>query len=193
MLKRTKTSLWIHGLIMLAISILCFATPSGTLKSIAWILGLLFIAGGVVTFFLGRNRDAVGTDTLHLIAAILMVAVGLIIILRPNIIAILMGLFVLLEGIDFVGQSIRYRKAGLSQWSALLIVGALAIILGLWAVLSPWVGATMLSIIIGVGCLGVAADCFMALIGIKKVQEFFAPIKNQLRENQEFTDAVEVK
>ena len=172
MLKRTKTNLILHGIVMLAVAVFCFATPQSTLASLAWILGVLFILGGLLTFFLGRRRQESGVDPLHLIAAILMAAVGIIIIVRPNIIAILVGLFILLEGIDFVAQALRYHRAGLRHWGALLAAGILGIIAGRWAVLSPWVGATILSIVIGVGCLCVSADCFMALFGIKQVESF---------------------
>ena len=189
MLKRTKTNLILHGIVMLAVAVFCFATPQGTLASLAWILGVLFILGGLLTFFLGRKRDTQGVDPLHLMAAILMAAVGIIIIVRPNIIAILVGLFILLEGIDFVVQSLRYHRAGVRHWGALLAAGLLGIIAGLWAVLSPWVGATILSIVIGVGCLSVSVDCFMALAGISRVETFLHDIHNTAEASDGFEEA----
>lgn len=189
MLKRTKTNLILHGIVMLAVAVFCFATPQGTLASLAWILGVLFILGGLLTFFLGRRRQEGGVDALHLIAAILMAAVGIIIIVRPNIIAILVGLFILLEGIDFVAQSLRYHRAGLRHWGALLAAGLLGIIAGLWAVLSPWVGATILSIVIGVGCLCVSADCFMALVGISQVESLLHGTRKEIEESEKIQEA----
>ena len=190
MLKRTKTNLIVDALIMLAVAVFCFATPQGTVSTLAWILGALFIVGGVVTFFVGRRKEG-GVDVLHLVAALLMAAVGIIIIVRPNIIAILVGLVILVEGIDFAAMSLRYRKAGVPYWGALLAVGALVILLGLWAVLSPWVGATMLSIIIGVGCLGVFADCVMALVGIGRVEGFVKEAKGAIQEQVEASQQVQ--
>lgn len=172
MLKHTKTNLIVDALIMLAVAIFCFVTPQGTISTLAWILGALFIVGGVITFIVSRKKEE-GTDILRLVTAILMAVVGVIIILRPNIIAILVGLVVLVEGIDFTMLSLRYRKAGIRYWGALLAVGLLIVLLGLWAVLTPWVGATMLSVIMGLGCLGVTADCVMALISIDRVENFF--------------------
>ena len=196
MFKRTKTNLIVDAVIMLAVAIFCFATPKGVVNTLAWILGVLFIIGGVATFIASR-RENEGVDVLHIVAAILMAAVGVIIIVRPNIIAILVGLVILVEGIDYTVLSLRFRKAGISYWGALLAVGVLVILLGLWAVLSPWVGATMLSIIIGVGCLGVAADSIMALIGIGRVENFFKEAKNTVQKHieatQEFQEVEEVK
>lgn len=188
MFKRTKTNLILHGVIMLAVGITCLITPQETFNTLAWIMGVLFILGGVLTFFLGRKGED-GISALHLIAAILMAAVGIIIIVRPNIIAILVGLVILLEGIDFTIQTARYRRAGTKHWGLLLAVGLLVILLGLWAVLSPWVGATMLSIIIGIGCLCVSVDCFAALAGIGRVETFFKDIKKSLKTSDEFQEA----
>jgi len=196
MFKHTKTSLIINALIMLAIGLFCICTPQGAIKSVAWILGVLFIVGGVFFFIFGRNKD-VKVDPIHLIAALLMATVGIIIIVRPSIIAVLVGLVVLLEGLDFIALSIRYRQANIRYWGALLAVGIIVFLLGLWAVLSPWVGATMLSVLIGIGCIAIAADCIMALLGIGRVETFFKEVKNtvnrQLDNAQEFQDAEEIK
>lgn len=189
MFKRTKTNLILHGIILLAVAVLCLATPQATLVSLAWILGVLFIVGGVLTFFLGRKGQEGGVAPMHLIAAILMAAVGVIIIVRPNIIAILVGLVILLEGIDFTILAVRFRRAGVKYWGLLLGSGILVTLLGLWAVLSPWVGATVLSIIIGIGCLCVSVDCFTALASIGRVEHFIDSTNKELNSTTEFQDA----
>ena len=188
MFKRTKTNLILHGIIMLAVGLICFLTPQGTLNTLAWVLGVLFILGGVLTFFLGRRGNE-GISPLHLIAAILMAAVGIIIIVRPNIIAILVGLVILLEGIDFTLLAVRFRRADVKYWGLLLGLGILVTLLGLWAVLSPWVGATVLSIIIGTGCLCVSIDCFAALISIGRVENFLHGVKHTVTTSSEFQEA----
>lgn len=189
MFKRTKTNLILHGIILLAIAVLCLVTPQATLSSFAWILGVLFILGGVLTFFMGRKGQEGKVAPLHLIAAILMAAVGVIIIVRPNIIAILVGLVILLEGIDFTILAVRFRRSGVKYWGLLLGSGILVTLLGLWAVLSPWVGATVLSIIIGVGCLCVSIDCFAALASIERVERFIDSAKKEIASTTEFQDA----
>lgn len=189
MFKRTKTNLILHGIILLAVAVLCLATPQGTLVSLAWILGVLFILGGVLTFFLGRKGQDGGISTMHLIAAILMATVGVIIIVRPNIIAILVGLVILLEGIDFTLLAVRFRRANIKYWGLLLGSGILVSLLGLWAVLSPWVGATVLSIIIGIGCLCISVDCFAALASIGRVESILDRAKKELTTTTEFQDA----
>ena len=180
MLKRTKTNLWVHGIIMLAIAVFCFLMPQNTVATLGIILGVAFIAAGVLTFLVGRKRSDGGVDMLHLIAALLMALVGIVVLVRPNILAVLAGLVILLEGIDFVIQAIRYHRAGVKLWGALLAAGLLAILLGLWAVMSQWVATTLLSVIIGVGCLSVSADCFMALAGIGQVENFVSGVRNVL-------------
>ena len=189
MLKRTKTNLIVHGLVMLAIGLICVLVPEATLKTVAWLLGLLLILGGVLTILLGRRRAEGGIDTVHIIIAILMAAVGIIIIVKSEIIAVLIGLVILLEGIDFIVQSQRYRRAGLRHWGLLLAFGLLASALGIWGIASPWVGTTLLGIAIGVGCMGVSADCFAALFGIKTVEHVFSHVEKALGDSQQFEDA----
>ena len=196
MFKHTKTNLVVSGIIMLAAGIFCLASPEGTLASLAWILGVLFIVSGVLTFFLGRRKSE-HIDTLHLVAAILLVAVGIIIIVQHDFISILVGLVVMLEGIDFTAQSVRYHRAGVRHWGVMLAIGVLVILLGLWAVLSHWVGATLLSVIIGIGCLGISADCFLSLAGIKRVEGLVEDVKTAIQKQttatQEFQEAVEAE
>lgn len=189
MIKRTKTNLLVHGIIMLAIAVFCFVTPKGTVTTLGVILGIAFIAAGVLTFFVGRKRDDGGVDTLHLVAALLMALVGIVVLVRPNILAVLAGLVILLEGIDFIAQALRYRRARVRLWGALLLVGLLAVILGLWAVMSQWVATTLLSVIIGVGCLSVSADCFMALAGISQVERFVSNVNNALAGREPIQEA----
>lgn len=189
MFKRTKTNLIVHGIILLAVAVFCFATPRGTLLSMAWILGLLFIVGGLLTFIIGRNRNQGTIDTLHLVVALLMVAVGIFVIVRPESLAVLVGLVVLTEGIDFTIRSFQYRRAGIRHWVALLIIGLLGILLGAWSVLTPWVGATMLSIVVGAGCLSVSIECFMALVGISRVQALVNNVSKAIDQSTEFQEA----
>lgn len=189
MFKRTKTNLILHGIILLAAAVLCIATPQATLSSLAWILGVLFILGGVLTFLMGRKRKEGGVAPMHLIAAILMATVGVIIIVRPNIIAILVGLVILLEGIVFTILAVRFRRTGVKYWGLLLGSGILVTLLGLWAVLSPWVGTTVLSIIIGIGCLCVSVDCFAALASIGRMEHFIDDTKKEFASTPEYQDA----
>lgn len=185
MLRNTKTNLIVRGIIFAVLGILCLMSPKGTLDSIAWIIGLVLILAAVATFFLGRDKTVGQTNTIHLIAAILMAVVGLLIIIRPQIIAILLGVFIFFEGIDFSVTSIRYRRAGISHWWLLLAVGLLVTLLGLWAICTPWVGATMLSLIIGIAAIGMAFDCFAALAGIGRVERFFKELKGAVTTKSE--------
>ena len=197
MLKKTKLSLAIRGIIFAALGIFCLASPRGTLESIAWVVGLVLVVAAVATFIMGRDREKGHVETMHLITAILMVVVGVLIILRPQIIAILLGVFIFVEGLDFCVDSTRYRRAGIKYWWVLLAVGVLTILLGLWAICTPWVGATMLSIVVGIGALGIAADSFTALIGLGRVERFFKELKGssnkQLDDSEHFEEVEIVK
>lgn len=177
MLRTTKANLIIRGIIFAVLGVLCLMSPKGTLDSIAWVIGAILIVAAVVTFFMGRDKGAGHTNTIHLIAAILMAVVGLLIIIRPQIIAILLGVFIFFEGIDFTITATRYRRAGIKYWWLLLTLGLLVTLLGLWAICTPWVGATMLSLIIGIAAIGMAVDCFAALAGLTQVERFFTEIK----------------
>ncbi len=181
MLKHTKISLIIRGVLFAALGIFCLCSPKGTLEGIAWIIGICLIAVGVVTFFLGRKGDK-GVDTMYLISAILMAAVGVVVIIRPQIISIILGVLIVFEGIEFLIQAIRCQKSGVRHWGMILVVSLIIIAFGLWAVFTPWVGATLLSLIVGIGSIGIAVDCFAMLAGLGRLERFFHEEKKMIGE-----------
>lgn len=192
MIKRTKTNLIVHGICMLAIAAFCFITPKDTVNLLGIITGIAFIGAGILTFFIGRKKADGGIDPLHAVAALLMALVGIVVLVRPNILAVLVGLVILLEGIDFIILSLRFHRAGVSAWGLLLAIGILALFLGAWAVLSQWVATTLLSVIIGIGCLCVSIDCFMALAGIGRLEHLAKEIGNTLNSRNEEIQEAEV-
>ena len=177
-MKNIKLSLILRGILCTLVGVLCLAYPKATLESFAWIIGIILIVGAIVTFFLGRNKVVGQVNTMHLISSILMVVVGVLVIIRPQIIAILLGVFIFFEGIDFAVTALRYRRAGERHWLFLFVVSLLVVVFGIWAICTPLVGATLLSIVVGVGALCIAIDCFAALYGIGRVQRFFAAVKD---------------
>ncbi|MBQ9417727.1 MAG: DUF308 domain-containing protein [Bacteroidales bacterium] len=192
MLKSTKTSYLVRALVFLALALMCFCVPQGTLKSIAWIAGLAIILAGVATFFSSRHKVEGQTNVLLIVAACAMALVGLLIIIYPHIIAMLIGVFILFEGVEFIVAAVRSHKAKVSYWGWILAVGIVVTLLGGLTIFSEQWGAAVVSIAMGVGFLGISLASLLAMTTISKVEQFFktvhSVIEQRTPEEQEFTD-----
>lgn len=173
MLKTAKTSYLIRGIVFFVLALICFGTPEGTLTSIAWIAGIALFIAGAATFFLGKNRKEHKSNTLSIIAACAMVLAGLLIIIQPHIIAMLIGVFIFLEGIEFIIASTRCRKASIRYWGLILALGIIVAVMGALAIVSPQMGAALISIAVGTGLLFIGINCFITMACIDRVEAFF--------------------
>ena len=180
MLKTAKTSYLLRGILFLVLGLVCLCTPKGTVTSIAWIAGIALILAGVTTFFLGRRRNESGPGTLLIVAACAMAVAGLGLIVYPGTIAIMAGVFILFEGVEFIVRALRCRKAGYRRWGLILAAGIVVALLGIAAALSPRVGETLISLAIGAGFLGMAAGSFVTLAGISQVEHILGDTRQAL-------------
>ena len=153
MFKSSKTSLIIRGIIFVALGVLCFCAPLATMEFFAKMVGVILIITGTVFFVLEYKETARSLETLKISASVLMIILGILIMLHPEIIAILLGTFVLFEGIDFTLNTIKYRRAGARGWWLMLLLGLLVIGFGAWSIFVPELTAATLSILFGIAFL----------------------------------------
>jgi uncharacterized membrane protein HdeD (DUF308 family) len=157
------------GIIAIILSILVFVHPGMTIVTIIYILGIILIIVGLEKiisgiFEGGKSRwGTVGLGALALIFGIIVMAFPV----STAIFAIfLAGLGLLFVGISHIISGLGGDKQG-PGWvrGARVGVGALAIVLSFFVMFAPFVGAVLLSFIIGVALLILGIE--IIAVGIK--------------------------
>lgn len=193
MFKSSKLSLIIRGIAFAALGILCFCFPIDTMGVFAKIAGVVVILTGVVFFFLQYKATLRSLNTMALSASVLMVVLGVLIVLHPSIIAILLGVYILFEGIDFSLNTIKYYRAGAKGWWLMLLLGLVTIGFGAWSVFVPEIAAATLSLLFGIAFLAIGCASFTALAGLNLVEDYFEAAAKALDAKEEYVEAEVVK
>ena len=193
MFKSSKTSLIIRGIIFVALGVLCFCAPLATMEFFAKMVGVILIITGTVFFVLEYKETARSLETMKISASVLMIILGILIMLHPEIIAILLGTFVLFEGIDFTLNTIKYRRAGARGWWLMLLLGLLVVGFGVWSIFVPEITAATLSILFGIAFIGIGCASFTALAGLHLVEDYFEAARKAIEEKEDYEEVEVVK
>lgn len=193
MFKSSKISLIIRGILFSALGILCFCSPLNTMEFLAKVAGIVIIITGTVFFILEYKAAARSLETMRLSASVLLVTLGILIMIHPEIIAILLGAFILFEGIDFTLNTIKYHHAGAKGWVLMLLLGLIIVGFGVWSIFMPEITATTLSILFGIAFIGIGIASFTALAGLTLVEDYFEAAKKALEDKEDYVEAEVVK
>lgn len=193
MFKSAKITHIVCGILFTALGLLCFCSPLGTIETFARIMGIVIVVSGVVFFCLQYKSSMRSMETLYLSVSVLVVALGVLIIFKPTVVATLLGIVILFEGIDFSLTSIKYRRAGSKGWWMMLLMGLLAVVLGGWSIFTPEVVEATLSILFGIGFIGIGIASFVALTGINRVEDYLEAARKSLEDKEEYVEAEVVK
>lgn len=193
MFKSSKISLIIRGILFSALGILCFCSPVSTMEFFAKVAGIVIIITGTVFFVMEYKAAARSLETMRISASVLMVALGVLIMLHPEIIAILLGVFVLFEGIDFTLNTIKYYRAGAKGWWLMMLLGLVIVGFGVWSIFVPELTAATLSILFGIAFLGIGCASFTALAGLNLVEDYFEAARKALEDKEDYVETEVVK
>ena len=193
MFKSSKTSLIIRGILFSALGILCFCAPLATMEFFAKMIGIIVIITGTVFFILEYKSAARSLETMRISASVLLLILGVLIIIHPEIIAILLGAFILFEGIDFTLNTVKYYRAGAKGWWLMLLLGLLVVGFGVWSIFVPEITAATLSILFGIAFIGIGCASFTALAGLNLVEDYFEASRKVLEDKEDYVEAEVVK
>ena len=194
MFKSSKLSLIIRGILFTALGILCFCSPLNTMEFLAKVAGIVIIITGTVFFILEYKAVARSLETMRLSASVLLVILGILIMIHPEIIAILLGAFILFEGIDFTFNTIKYYRAGAKGWWLMLLFGLMVIGFGIWSAFVPDTVNKPLGILFGIAFLGIGLASFTGLAGLNLVEDYLGNTRKALEEKDaDYVEAEVVK
>jgi uncharacterized membrane protein HdeD (DUF308 family) len=110
-------SLWLSGVLGIAVGILTLARPGVTATFLYLAVGIWAIVRGISELSAGvQGRKVPAGEGWIVVSGLLSIGLGLLIILQPHIgaplLAWLIGLYALADGLVLVGLSMRIRRVG---------------------------------------------------------------------------------
>ncbi len=158
---RGASRLWwvfaLRGALMALFGLLTLFVPGMTILVLVTLFGIYSIIDGVVALGFGFSHRKNGRAGSWFVQGAFMVLVGLFALLFPAAITaavfIILGVWTLVVGAVITATSLRLRKAGASHWVWLLMLGILALIVGLIMVIQPVSTAVSFAWVLGVFAL----------------------------------------
>jgi len=175
MKKSTKIWLVISGILLIILGVFCIAKPGNTLVASAWLLGCFTLISGISKLiFTFKTQRFMPNSGSRMLSAILQIFIGCFFLfdLLDTAVAIpvVFSLWIMFEGITIAIQSFDYKKVGFGQWWAMLILGIVGAILGMYGMINPVFSGTVLSTLIGLGIIAFGVAYLMGFVGIKKFE-----------------------
>ncbi len=174
-LKKTGWTSIITSVVTAIIGIVIIGNPMVTMKIVAYVLGSLFIAFGVIkliNYFVAKG--AYDFYNYEMIYGILAIIIGIVTIAYSNTIAtifrIIIGVWILYSGIMRFGLVLKLKTLEIKEWKYALMIAILILICGVYVL----VKAETIGIAIGIAVLVYSImDIIEGVIFLRNVDSIF--------------------
>lgn len=144
--------LLLYGLFAVLFGVIALARPAAAAAGLAWAIGVLALAEGVVGLVALFGRRAVGSKGWLAFYAIASILFGLLAVLNPvataGALLLLLAAWLIVGGVYRIVFAIRLRKQIRGEW-LLVVGGLLAIALGVLFALDPLSGIVVTTLWFG--------------------------------------------
>lgn len=170
--KLSKVSI-ITSIIFIIVGIFLIIKPETTLSLISYILGLIILINGIINLIrYFSNREKVNLYDFGFIIGLISLVIAIIFISNPSMVAsiipLILGLWILINGIVKLQFSMNLRTYQNSNWIRSIVISGISVILGIVLVFNPFKGAVLLTKIIGLFLVGYAILDLLQSRTIKK-------------------------
>lgn len=161
-LRRTKISLALIGLLMIAAGVLVFCIPD----SVSWIVGvMLFIIGAANIVLFAKDGRKFIFSGLFVVDGVMDILFGILFCWMSGgvttVLTVLFALMLILLGFGLLGTTgIVRRFAQNKAWIGMLVLGIAAIVLGIIAIANPGEGG------VGQSIFSISIAIILILIGV---------------------------
>ena len=156
-LKKVKANYMVGAAFLALFGLVLLIWPKTSTTVICMALGCVLIICGVirlVVFWL--NRDDSLYSTMNLVSGIVLVAVGVWIVVKPEtimvMVPIVIGIIVIFHSFHDFGQAASLYKASYDKWWVALLLGLITAGLGILLAVNPFEAAETIVRVIGI-CL----------------------------------------
>ena len=156
----TKIFLAVIGVLLVAAGIVCLADPIGAVSTVAWVVGLVLLISGITTaiyYFVFGSFLVFAFPVL--LNAILHIVFGVVFLQHPDgtsrVFIVLYGMLLILVGLSAaaVAFAVRHFVENKAVFTGVLIVGLIAVGLGIVTLTSDTAGAVLIAIPVGLALL----------------------------------------
>lgn len=154
LLKKLKTNIVISAMLCIALGIVLVVWPDLSMKIVCIAVGaVLLIGGGVRLAVYFTAKDGSMYSQMNLIMGIVLAVVGIWILLKPDkvlaIIPIIVGIVIVLHGINDLQQAVTLHKDQYDKWWVALILGLLTVGFGVLLICRPFAALDTVVMLIG--------------------------------------------
>lgn len=154
LLKRLKTNIVISAILCVVLGIVLVVWPDLSMQIVCIAIGaVLLIGGGVRLAVYFTNKDGSMYAQMSLIMGIVLAVVGVWILMKPDkvlaIIPIIVGIVIVLHGINDLQQAVSLFKDKYDKWWVALVLGLLTIGFGVLLICRPFEALDTVVMLIG--------------------------------------------
>ena len=142
-IKSIRKHMLLASILLLVLGICFIAWPDEAARILARATAIVIIAVGVfelILFFIGKKKEVV--DIPAIISGVLLGALGIYLLIQPDTMLkffnIIFGIIIIIIGLDHIFQAIFIIRHIRSLWWISLIVGLVALGLGVLTLLNPF-------------------------------------------------------
>lgn len=184
--KRTRATVILAGIAMLALGIAMFVSPIGATIFIVQVVGWILVATGVALLFncwWHRLPMLIQADLVAGLAALLP---GICMLVWPNsfvrAVYVVIGVLITLTGINDCVESFDIKHAGLSGWGWMLALGIITVAAGITVVISPFAMAEFVMLIAGCSLIWDGITEIIAGVRMGQVKKAAQQFKSDVRD-----------
>lgn len=155
LLKKLKTNIVISALLCIALGIVLVVWPDMSMQVACTAIGIVLLAGGIVRlieYFM--IRDGSMYAQMNLVMGIVIAVVGVWILLKPDkvlaIIPIIVGILIVLHGLNNLRQAAGLYQDKYDKWWVALVLGLLTIGFGILLICRPFAALDTVVMLIGI-------------------------------------------
>lgn len=154
MIKKTKKAYICSSLVMMALGVLLLLFPEISALTVCYIVGAFVTLFGIVKLVGYFSKDLFRLAfQFDLALGIFSIVIGILILIHPtnivNIVPVIIGLFVLIDGAFKMQTAIDAKKFGMNRWWCVVALAAATGFAGLFLIINPFEGAKALMILLG--------------------------------------------
>ena len=156
--KSVFKNFWFLSIFCAVLGAALIADPGFFTKTIGYIIAALLVCYGAVmlVIYFTRSSNGFSEQGPKLVGGLLLCAAGVFVFIQPDIIAkvvaIVCGMYMLINGIVNLQGTLRMRKAGYPDWKTTGVPALITLGLGILLVLNPMMSVSFAMTILGI-CL----------------------------------------
>ncbi len=196
-MKNFRKTFSISSVAFILVGLALLLWPDISLRLVCGLFGLVILLKGVSSIYTFLRAEVRGFFGWLFGAAA--VALGIFLLIRPqtvvSVLPILVGLFVIMDGVMRVQSAFELRAAGYDRWWSLLLLALVSVVLGAVMLWNPFGTVEVLVMAIGVilmveGVLNLAGSIWAAiqLKGLKKAARDMADQMQEMLTDPAFDD-----